>query len=103
MSQFQTGKKEARRLGQPYEEVPTTEESDDAGQDSDDAKDEYEDAGQIVIDGSDDGGENIKVINLDEEEDFIDDDSEMDELYDDRLLPGTSSMSKFDVRFAPPY
>lgn len=81
------GKQQAKRLGQPYNEESTPDESDEEEDASNGSVDEYGDAGQIVIDGSDEG-ENVKVIGLDEEEDFIDDDSEIDEKYDDRLLPG---------------
>lgn len=81
------GKQQAKRLGQPYNEESTTDESEEEEDASNGSVDEYGDAGQIVI-GDSDEGENVKVIGLDEEEDFIDDDSEIDEVYDDRLLPG---------------
>jgi hypothetical protein len=81
------GKQQAKRLGQPYNEESTTDESEEEEDASNGSVDEYGDAGQIVIDGSEEG-EDVKVIGLDEEEDFIDDDSEVDEVYDDRLLPG---------------
>jgi hypothetical protein len=84
------GKQQAKRLGQPYNEESTPDESEEEEDASNGSVDEYGDAGQIVIGGSDEG-ENVKVIGLDEEEDFIDDDSEIDEVYDDRLLPGRSS------------
>lgn len=81
------GKQQAKRLGQPYNEESTPDESEEEEDASNGSVDEYGDAGQIVI-GDSDEGENVKVIGLDEEEDFIDDDSEIDEVYDDRLLPG---------------